>query len=57
MLKSLIVTFALGAFAMSGSASQAQAEFKPCVNSTKDSVPCFATSQKLQLAKPTGKHK
>jgi hypothetical protein len=46
MLKSLIVAFLLGAVAVSGIATQVQAEFKPCVNSTKDSVPCFAPSQR-----------
>jgi hypothetical protein len=55
MLKSLIFTVALGAFAMAGIASPAQAESKPCLKSPKDSVPCFATPQRSQLAQPRNK--
>ena len=40
MLKSLITALALGAFATTAIASQAQAQYKPCIKAPKDYLPC-----------------
>jgi hypothetical protein len=46
MLKLLTVALMLGAFAMIGVTSQAQAQFRPCVkNNPKDNVPCLMTAE------------
>lgn len=46
MLKPLTVALALGAFAMIGVTSQADAQFRPCIkNNPKDNVPCTMTEQ------------
>jgi hypothetical protein len=60
MLKSLITALALGAFALTGVAGQAQAQYKPpyrppCSNAPKNYIPCPLTPQGPQLPQPKGK--
>jgi hypothetical protein len=52
MSKLIITSLALAVFAMASIAVEAQAEFRPCVKAPKDYLPCPATSQRLQFAKP-----
>jgi hypothetical protein len=51
MPKLLIVALALGAFAMTGLAIPAEAEFGPCIGDPKDNLPCFMTPQRPQPSK------
>jgi hypothetical protein len=55
MLKTLIVALAVGAFAMTGIAGQAQAQYRPCSNAPKNYTPCPLTPQGPQLPQPKGK--
>jgi hypothetical protein len=58
MLKSLIATlaaFVVGAFAMTGIAAQAQAQYRPCTNAPKNYIPCPPKPQGPQLPQPKGK--
>jgi hypothetical protein len=56
MLKSLITALAVGAFAMTGIAVQAQAQYRPqCSNAPKNYIPCPLTPQGPQLPQPKGK--
>jgi hypothetical protein len=46
MLKLLTIALALGAFAMTGVATQADAQFRPCIkNNPKDNLPCPMAEQ------------
>lgn len=46
MLKLLTIALALGAFAMTGAATQAEAQFRPCIkNNPKDNLPCLMTAE------------
>jgi hypothetical protein len=51
MLKFLIVTFALGAFAMTGLATEAEAQSRPCIKGPKDNLPCPMTHQRPEQVK------
>lgn len=59
MLKSLIMAFtafAVGVFAMTGIAAQAQAQYRPaCSNAPKNYIPCPLKPQGPQLPQPKGK--
>jgi hypothetical protein len=49
MLKLLTVALTLGVFAMIGVASQAEAQFRPCIkNNPKDNVPCLMTAERTE---------
>ena len=53
MLKLLTVALTLSAFAMIGVASQAEAQFRPCIkNNPKDNVPCLMTAEGTGQIKP-----
>jgi hypothetical protein len=46
MLKLLTVALTLGAFAMIGVTSEAEAQFRPCIkNNAKDNLPCPMTAE------------
>jgi hypothetical protein len=52
MLKLLTVALTLGAFAMIGVASQADAQFRPCIkNNPKDNVPCLMAAEGAEQIK------
>lgn len=51
MLKLFIVTFALGAFAMAGLTTEAEAQSRPCIKGPKDNLPCPITSQRPEQVK------
>ncbi|HVT27220.1 MAG TPA: hypothetical protein VHE81_04310 [Lacipirellulaceae bacterium] len=52
MLKIIIMTLALGAFAIAGPAGQAQAGHKRCYNMPKSGVPCTIVPQQPLLPQP-----
>jgi hypothetical protein len=51
MLKFLMTSLALTAFAATFVTVDAQAEFRPCIKSPKDYLPCPMTAQRPQLPK------
>ena len=54
MLKSVITSLALGAFAIVSLAGQAQAAPKRCYNMPKGGVPCTIVPQQPLLPQPQG---
>jgi hypothetical protein len=46
MLKLFIVALTLGAFAMTGMPSEAEAQSRPCIKAPKDNLPCPMTHQR-----------
>ena len=51
MLKFLMTSLALGLFAATLVAVEAQAEFKPCIQAPKNYLPCPMTAQRPQFPK------
>jgi len=51
MLKLLIVALALGTFAVSGVAIEAEARSRPCIKAPKDNLPCSMTYQSPEPVK------
>jgi hypothetical protein len=52
MPKLLTIALALGAFAMTGVATQAEAQFKPCIKiNAKDNLPCPMTADRTEQVK------
>ncbi len=49
MLKLFIVALTLGAFAMTGLATEAEAQSRPCIKAPKDNLPCPMTYQRPEL--------
>jgi hypothetical protein len=49
MLKLLTIALALGALAVTGVATQAEAQFRPCIKTNpKDSLPCPMTAERTE---------
>jgi hypothetical protein len=51
MLKLLTIALALGAFAMTGVATQAEAQNRPCIGNPKDNLPCPMTAQRTEQSR------
>lgn len=52
MLKLLTIALALGAFALTGVATPAEAQFRPCIkNNPKDNLPCPMTAERAEQVK------
>jgi hypothetical protein len=49
MLKSFIVTLAIGGFAVTGFALNADAQSRPCIKAPKDYTPCPLTHQRPEF--------